>query len=67
MSEVQLGPRIGSGTFGVVGNVVCFYLIRKVYQATWRGATIAIKKLPAQQFSKAALIEFQKEINLMKY
>eukprot|EP01105_Mastigella_eilhardi_P014593 TRINITY_DN331_c0_g1_i2.p1 TRINITY_DN331_c0_g1~~TRINITY_DN331_c0_g1_i2.p1 ORF type:complete len:768 (-),score=181.30 TRINITY_DN331_c0_g1_i2:130-2145(-) len=54
MREVKLGELIGKGTFG------------EVYKATWRGATIAVKRLPALPSSKMFLNEFQKEIILMK-
>eukprot|EP00727_Mastigamoeba_balamuthi_P010137 m51a1_g5746 putative protein tyrosine kinase (1072) ;mRNA; f:1170442-1177724 len=53
-NEVRTGPRIGKGTFG------------EVFKGTWRGAVIAIKKLPANQLSEVFLNEFLREITLMK-
>eukprot|EP00727_Mastigamoeba_balamuthi_P010624 m51a1_g6184 putative protein tyrosine kinase (1121) ;mRNA; f:40599-46272 len=53
-SEVKVGPRIGKGTFG------------EVFRGTWRGAVIAIKKMPANDMSDVMLHEFNKEITLMR-
>ncbi|KAH3744365.1 protein kinase [Pelomyxa schiedti] len=55
IKDVKLGERIGRGRFG------------EVYKATWKGATIAVKKLPTQQNPSNVFIrEFQKEVILMK-
>ena len=54
MRDVKLLECIGKGTFG------------EVYRAQWRGAIIALKKLPLAKLKDGALEDFQKEIALMK-
>eukprot|EP01107_Rhizomastix_libera_P017087 TRINITY_DN764_c0_g1_i2.p1 TRINITY_DN764_c0_g1~~TRINITY_DN764_c0_g1_i2.p1 ORF type:complete len:766 (-),score=274.62 TRINITY_DN764_c0_g1_i2:102-2399(-) len=54
INDVKLHERIGKGTFG------------EVFRAQWRGAVIALKKMPVQSLRGNALKDFQKEINLMK-
>lgn len=54
IDEVRLGPRIGKGNFG------------EVYKAYWRGAEIAVKKLPAHNMTDQFLKDFHKEVALMR-
>eukprot|EP00026_Physarum_polycephalum_P003425 Phypoly_transcript_03436.p1 GENE.Phypoly_transcript_03436~~Phypoly_transcript_03436.p1 ORF type:complete len:687 (+),score=66.03 Phypoly_transcript_03436:188-2248(+) len=54
IDEVRLGPRIGKGNFG------------EVYKAYWRGAEIAVKKLPAHNMTDQFLKDFHKEVSLMR-
>lgn len=54
IDEVRLGPRIGKGNFG------------EVHKAYWRGAEIAVKKLPAHNMTEQFLKDFHKEVSLMR-
>lgn len=54
IEEVRLGVRIGKGNFG------------EVYKAYWRGAEIAVKKLPAHNMTDQFLKDFHKEVSLMR-
>jgi len=54
IDEVRLGVRIGKGNFG------------EVYKAYWRGAEIAVKKLPAHNMTDQFLKDFHKEVSLMR-
>jgi len=54
IDEVRLGIRIGKGNFG------------EVYKAYWRGAEIAVKKLPAHNMTDQFLKDFHKEVSLMR-
>lgn len=54
IDEVRLGPRIGKGNFG------------EVHKAYWRGAEIAVKKLPAHNMTDQFLKDFHKEVSLMR-
>lgn len=51
-SELELGPRIGFGSFG------------EVYKGWWRGTDVAVKKIMEQDISDI-LLEFRKEIRIM--
>ena len=48
--EIELGLQIGQGGFG------------DVYSATWRNATVAVKKLRVQRVSKRRLQDFTSEV-----
>ncbi|EFA81968.1 protein tyrosine kinase [Heterostelium album PN500] len=54
IGEVSLGERIGKGNFG------------EVFKGHWRGAVVAIKKLPAHNITDHVLKEFHREIELMR-
>jgi len=54
IEEVKIGPRIGKGNFG------------EVYKSYWRGAEIAVKKLPAHNMTDTLLKEFHREVALMR-
>ncbi|GAM19520.1 hypothetical protein SAMD00019534_026950 [Acytostelium subglobosum LB1] len=54
IGEVKLGERIGKGNFG------------EVYKGYWRGAVVAVKKLPAHNITEVVMKEFHREIELMK-
>jgi serine/threonine protein kinase len=54
MGDLRLLECVGKGTFG------------EVYRAEWRGAIIAVKKLPLQNLKDGALSDFQKEIAMMQ-
>ena len=53
-SELELGPRIGKGSFA------------EVFRAKWRGTTIAVKKLPAHMVGEEFFDDFEQEADLMK-
>ncbi len=52
-SALQIGRRIGSGKFG------------EVYQATWRGNSVAVKSLFLKQLQEELLADFKHEAALM--
>uniref|UniRef100_A0A2N9I8D0 non-specific serine/threonine protein kinase n=1 Tax=Fagus sylvatica TaxID=28930 RepID=A0A2N9I8D0_FAGSY len=52
--HLVLGERIGLGSYG------------EVYHAYWNGAEVAVKKLLDQEFSGAALAEFEREVWIMR-
>ncbi|EFA81967.1 protein kinase [Heterostelium album PN500] len=54
IGEIKLGERIGKGNFG------------EVFKGHWRGAVVAIKKLPAHNITETVMKEFHREIDLMK-
>ncbi|GAM19521.1 hypothetical protein SAMD00019534_026960 [Acytostelium subglobosum LB1] len=54
ITEIKLGERIGKGNFG------------EVFKGQWRGAVVAIKKLPAHNITESVMREFHREIDLMK-
>lgn len=54
IDEVRLGTRVGKGNFG------------EVYKAYWRGAEIAVKKLPVHNMTDQFLKDFHKEVSLMR-
>ncbi|KAL5770736.1 hypothetical protein ACOSP7_014890 [Xanthoceras sorbifolium] len=52
--DLVLGERIGLGSYG------------EVYHADWNGTEVAVKKFLDQDFSGAALLEFKREVKIMR-
>jgi len=52
--EIQLGPRIGIGSFG------------EVYRGQWRQTDVAVKRLLDQDISPTVLEQFRDEVSIMK-
>jgi hypothetical protein len=52
--EIQLAERIGKGTYG------------EVFKGLWRGTVVAVKKLPAHNITPTLLVDFVREVRLMK-
>ena len=54
MRDIELGERIGRGTFG------------EVFKGTWRGAVVAVKKMRMDKADANFAAEFEGEVSLMK-
>ncbi|KAK2637629.1 hypothetical protein Ddye_025424 [Dipteronia dyeriana] len=52
--DLVLAERIGLGSYG------------EVYHADWNGTEVAVKKFLDQDFSGAALLEFRREVKIMR-
>ncbi|KAK9814388.1 hypothetical protein WJX72_005059 [[Myrmecia] bisecta] len=52
--EIELGPRIGIGSYG------------EVYRSTWRHTDVAVKRLLEQDLSPSLIAEFKAEVAIMK-
>jgi len=53
LDELVLGTKLGEGTFGVV------------YKGTWRGTSVAIKKLKTQNLTNEIIEDFRNEIAIL--
>ena len=51
--ELEIGEKLGEGTFGIV------------YKAKWRGTTVAVKELKSKMLGDEQLNEFRKEIAIL--
>lgn len=54
INEIEIGENIGNGAFS------------SVYKGIWRGALVAVKRFSVEDFSEDTIIEFEKEISIMK-
>ena len=54
-SDIVLGKKIGQGGFGIV------------YHGTWKGRTVAVKKLFCEEMEVREYESFQMEIEIMRF
>jgi hypothetical protein len=55
-SEIQVGSKLGEGTYGVV------------FAGKWRGTAVAVKKLKGDALkTESVLQDFRKELNMLAY
>ncbi|KAK6947737.1 PAS fold [Dillenia turbinata] len=52
--DLQLGEEIGQGSYGIV------------YRGTWNGSDVAVKVYFANAYCEGTLLDYRKEINIMK-
>lgn len=67
-SELELGAKLGEGTFGVGKHFKYLAELKLlVYRAKWRGLTVAVKELKTQAVSADVIEDFRKEISILAY